>query len=322
MTDIPALGEFGHAGDDVVVPFHVDGLEVRGRAVQMGQAIDAILSRHDYPEPVARLLAEAVVLTALIGSSLKFDGKLTLQAQTNGAVSLLVVDYMTPDAVRAYARFDADADWTSGGFGRLSSAELLGTGLLAMTIDQGAHTQRYQGVVHLDGAGLEAAAKTYFRQSEQIPTDVRIAVARLVIAGDKNNSWRAGGILMQFLPDAGERMKLPDLPGGDGDDSEGTNQDEAWQEATMLLATVEADELTDPHVGTERLLFRLFHDRGVRVHEGIEVRDKCSCSRERIGEVLMSLPREELDESAGKDGKIEVNCEFCSTTYILDRNEF
>lgn len=316
------LGEFDYAGDDHVVPFEVGPLDVRGRAVQLGPVLDAILARHAYPEPVARLLAEACVLTVLIGTSLKFEGKFILQTRTDGPIDMLVADFSTPDALRAYARFDAERLAALVASGEVSDATLLGTGVLALTIDQGEHTQRYQGIVQLDGISLEEAARIYFRQSEQIPTDVRLAVARQVLPGGRQQ-WRAGGLLTQFLPQAPERMRVPDLPGGDGDPIEAVHDpvDNAWQEATMLAGTVEPAELVDPTVGSERLLYRLFHERGVRVFQPVEVADRCSCSRERIQGILAGFTAQEIRDST-EDGAIRVACEFCSTAYEFDPAEF
>lgn len=316
------LGEFDHAGDDHVVPFEVGPLDVRGRAVQLGSVLDAILARHAYPEPVARLLAEACVLTVLLGTSLKFEGKFILQTRTDGPIDMLVADFSTPDALRAYARFDADRLTALVEAGEVSDATLLGSGVLALTIDQGQHTQRYQGIVQLDGISLEEAARIYFRQSEQIPTDVRLAVARQVLPGGRQQ-WRAGGLLTQFLPEAPERMRVPDLPGGDGDTAEAVHDpaDNAWQEATMLAGTIEPAELVDPTVGAERLLYRLFHEHGVRVFDAVEVADRCSCSRERIHGILAGFTAEEIRDST-EDGTISVACEFCSTAYEFNPAEF
>jgi molecular chaperone Hsp33 len=318
------LGDFGHAGDDVIVPFQVEALDVRGRAVQLGPMLDTMLGRHDYPEPVARLLAECVVLTALLGSSLKFDGKLILQTQSDGPVDMLVADFAARGAMRAYARFDEDRLARAQEEGRISPEQLLGTGVLAMTIDQGAHMQRYQGVVQLDGTSLEEVARTYFRQSEQIPTEVRLSVARQVLpeAGGRS-SWRAGGMLAQFLPEAPDRMRLPDLPGGDGESeaAEPVHLDDAWAELLALFSTIEPDELFDPTIGTERLLYRLFHERGVVVFPGQVVADDCSCSREKISAILDGFSDDEIAESV-EDGEIRVNCEFCSKEYRFDPAEF
>ncbi|MDX8532620.1 Hsp33 family molecular chaperone [Mesorhizobium sp. VK25A] len=321
----PQLGEFGFAGDDHVVPYEVAPLDVRGRTVQLGPMLDAILSRHNYPEPVARLLAEACVLTVLLGTSLKFEGKFILQTRTDGPVDMLVADFSTPHALRAYARFDADRLQALTAAGETSQQTLLGNGVLALTIDQGAHTQRYQGIVQLDGTSLEDAARTYFRQSEQIPTEIKMSVAKLVTPGPAGarEQWRAGGLLAQFLPQAPERMRIPDISGGDGDDRELTDHpaDNSWQELLALLGTIEPTELIDPTVGAERLLYRLFHEHGVRVFRGVPVADQCSCSREKIYGILEGFSAQEIKDST-EDGGIHVACEFCSTQYDFDPAEF
>ena len=318
----PRLGEFGHAGDDSVVPFEVSALDVRGRAVQLGAMLDAILARHAYPEPVARLLAQACVLTVLLGTSLKFDGKFILQTRTDGPVDMLVADFTTPDALRAYARFDADKVAAMAAEGNADDIALLGSGVLALTIDQGAHMQRYQGIVQLEGISLEEAARVYFRQSEQIPTEIRLAVARQMVPGGAEQ-WRAGGLLAQFLPQAPERMRMPDLHGGDGDEAmAGAHpQDDAWLELLALVGTVEPAELIDPTVGAERLLYRLFHEHGVRVFDNVEVADRCSCSRERIKGMLAGFTAEEVKDSI-EAGRIRVECQFCSKAYEFDPADF
>ncbi len=324
-ANTPQLGEFGFAGDDNVVPFDIGTLDVRGRAVQLGPLLDQILGRHAYPEPVARLLAEAVALTVLLGTSLKFEGKFILQTRSDGPVDMLVADLRTPGSVRAYARYDQQRLDEAVAAGNDDPAALLGVGVLALTVDQGVHMQRYQGVVQLDGTSLEEVARVYFRQSEQIPTEVRLGVARQMLPGEAGGvHWRAGGALIQFLPEAPERLRQPDLHGGDGDDSdpdESGPYDDAWQTARSLFLTVGEDELTDPTVGTERLLFRLFHEHGVRVHVGTQVVDDCSCSREKIRDILNGFTAEEIVESV-EDGRIKVNCEFCSTAYEFDPAEF
>ncbi|PYE29287.1 molecular chaperone Hsp33 [Rhizobium sp. PP-F2F-G20b] len=319
----PDLGEFGYAGDDRVVPFQVEGLDVRGRAVQLGPMLDAILERHNYPLPVARLVAETVVLTVLLGTSLKFDGKLIIQTKSDGPVDLVVADFSTPDRVRAYARYDEEALASAIEKGETDSQALLGQGVLAFTIDQGEFTQRYQGIVPLDGASLEEIAGVYFRQSEQIPTKVRLGVAELLDRdenGKPRHRWRAGGMVAQFLPEAPDRMRQQDLHGGDGAESFDGSVDDLWDEARVMVETIDADELTDPMVGTERLLFRLFHERGVRVYPPQAVYDQCACSREKLRDVLASFSQEEI-ESTVEDGVISVTCEFCSTTYTFEATE-
>jgi molecular chaperone Hsp33 len=312
---------------DAVVPFQVPALDARGRAVMIGPMLDAILDRHDYPEPVARLLGEMIVLTVLLGSSMKFDGKFIVQSQTDGPVSLLVADFSTPDGVRAYARWDDEAVKRAVDAGAAGAADLLGKGTLALTVDQGVYTQRYQGIVQLDGSSLEDIARNYFRQSEQIPTELRLAVGRLVVRGENGenvNHWRAGGILAQFFPDAPERMRAADLHPGDmpdGAELAEFEDDDAWRELKALMDTVADDELVDDAVGVHTLLYRLFHERGVTVSSPGPVQDQCGCSRERVLGVLASLTPEERAESV-ENGEIVVRCEFCSTSYEFTPSEF
>ena len=322
---VPPAAPVVPAGDDAVRPFEVAALDVRGRAIQMGPALDAILNRHAYPAPVSKLLGEAIVLAILLGSSLKFDGKFILQSETDGPVDMLVVDYRTNGDVRAYARFDAEKVAAAESMGTATPGALLGRGVLAMTVDQGAHTSRYQGVVPLEGESLEEVAHTYFRQSEQIPTRIRLAVAEMHQRGDAGmtHAWRAGGVLVQFLPSAPERMRRQDLPGGDvpeGTVVETEAEDDAWTEAQALAGTVADDELPDPAVPVERLLYRLFHERGVRVFTAQPIHDNCSCSRDRIRGMLRRFSAEEIAEST-ENGRISVTCEFCGEKYEFDPAE-
>ena len=308
------------AGDDAVRPFAVEALDIRGRVIQMGPELDAILERHEYPPAVSRLLAEAIVLAVLLGSSLKFEGKFILQTETDGPVDMLVVDYHTDGNIRAYARFNAERVANAAEIA--TPGGLLGKGILAMTIDQGAGMSRYQGVVPLEGESLEEVAHTYFRQSEQIPTRVRLAVAEMQSRADGavRHSWRAGGIVMQFLPDAPDRMRQRDLPGGDAPEGaidEPADDDDAWTEAQSLIETVQDDELTDPAVPVETLLYRLFNQRGVRVFTPAGVRDRCSCSREKVAGVLATFSADEIVDST-EGGEISVTCEFCGKKYAFD----
>ena len=316
----------GPAGDDAVRPFEVAAIDVRGRVIQMGPVIDAILARHAYPPAVARLLAEATVLAVLLGSSLKFDGRFILQTRTDGPVDMLVVDYRTGGGIRAYARFDDASVAAAEAAGATAPGALLGHGTLAMTVDQGSHMNRYQGVVPLEGESLEEVAHTYFRQSEQIPTRVRLAAAEMHVRdGDQmHHGWRAGGLLVQFLPDAPERMRQVDLPGGDepGEVAAERAEDDAWTEAQSLVGTVQDDELTDPMVPVETLLFRLFHERGVRVYRAAEIRDECSCSRERVAGLLATFSRPQEIAESTEDGVISVTCEFCSKQLPLRSGGF
>ncbi len=329
MTELQ-LNEYGldrpESGDDVVVPFTLEQLDGRGRVVRLSDALDAILTRHNYPQPVARLLGEAVVLAALIGSSLKFAGRFILQTQTDGPVNLIVVDLDAPDGLRGYARFDADAVQAAIAKGETAPSQLLGKGHLAMTVDQGSHMDRYQGIVALEGGSLEDVAHTYFQQSEQIPTLVRIAVAQLTRKGERNPRWRAGGVLVQHLPPHGQAV-MPDLPGdGNFDNPETADPDfkesDKWTETRALFATVADDELADPDVSGERLLFRLFHETGVRVFDPMPLEERCTCSAERIEAMLRDNFSAEERQEMVVDGEIEVICEFCSADYHFHPHEF
>lgn len=306
-------------GDDRVLPFQVDALDARGRTVRLGPMLDAILSRHDYPETVSRLLGEAVALTALLGSSLKFSGQFQLQTRTDGPVDMLVVDFAAPGSLRAYARFNAEAVAAAGG---ATPARLLGKGHLAFTIDQGAHMQRYQGLVPLEGQGLEEAAHQYFLRSEQIPTRVRLAVGQ--VSGGGKSRWRAGGVMVQFLPSSSDRQRQAEFDPGDapaGVERHAFIEDDAWVEARSLVETVEDHELVDPALTSEDLLYRLFHERGARVYESVVMEERCRCSRDRIFEMLARFSEEEKQAMVGDDGAIGVTCEFCSTHYHFRPDE-
>lgn len=300
------------AADDVVLPFAIEGLDVRGRVARLGPAVDTVLARHGYPAPVAALLAEAMALTVLLGSAFKIDGRFILQTQSDGPVGLMVIDFAMPDRIRAYASYDPAriAEGESGD--AAAQRRLLGEGHLAMTVDPGPQANRYQGVVPLDGRSLEDAAHVYFHQSEQIPTRVRLAAARAFRggeAGDRDMHWRAGGIVIQHLPEAG--------PARASDEEETADE---WTEARLLLDTVEPHELTDPSITLGELLMRLYHERGVRVFEPTGLKEACGCSRARIVAMLQRFSPDERAEMP-ENGRIEVTCEFCSTRYHIDPAE-
>lgn len=289
--------------DDLILPFQAENADVLGRLVKLGPTVDTILSRHAYPEPVSRLLGEAVALTALLGAALKSEGKFILQASTDGPVDLLVADYQVPGGLRGYARFAGE---------RLAEldpdAPLLGEGHLAMTLDRGADTERYQGVVPLEGESLTEAADTYFRQSEQLPTFIRLAVARHYRGGNGGErvwAWRAGGLLVQKLSREGGRA------------SGHPAFEEDWGRAKALAETVEDHELLDPLLPPDRLLYRLFHEEKVRAYRAIPLESYCSCSRARVEDLLRRFSAEDLAEMV-VDGEVWVTCEFCNTRYRFD----
>jgi molecular chaperone Hsp33 len=294
VPDTPALA------DDFVSAFQIEGEPVRGRIARMGAVVHDILTRHDYPEPVANLLGEACALAALVGASLKFEGRLILQAQGDGPVSYVVADYDTEGALRGYCRYDADrVAEVSTGFSLPGAKTLLGKGAFVMTLDQGPDSERYQGVTPIEGETLALCAEHYFAQSEQTPTRVRLAVGQVRDAGAAR--WRAGGVILQNIAE---------------DDARGETRD-AWETAQAYFETLGEDELIDPALPAERLLYRLFHETGVRMFEPRALRAFCRCSEERIRGVLRSFPVEERAEMVEADGKIRVTCEYCSRVYEL-----
>nr|WP_321445874.1 Hsp33 family molecular chaperone [uncultured Cohaesibacter sp.] len=313
---------------DRVLPFQVDGLDVRGRIVHLNETVTNIITRHQYPDAVNRLLAEAITLTALLGSSLKFEGKLILQVQSKGAVSMLVVDYNAPDAVRAYVRFDKEAVAEQIERGETRPEQLLGEGHLVMTIDQGQYMNRYQGVVVLDGKSFEEAAHSYFMQSEQLPTRVRLAATQMMTrqeGEEPKSEWLAGGLLVQYLPVSGDKIPHRDLHPGDHPDPEQqktlhVDEVDVWRECEALVGTIDDHELTDPDVSAETLLYRLFHENGPRIYDAMPIVHRCSCSHQRIETMLNNFTPEELDGMI-ENGKIEITCEFCSSQYAFDRDQ-
>ena len=298
--------------DDIILPFEIKPLGVRGRLVRLGPAVDDILHRHAYPAPVSALLGEAVALAAMLGAMLKFDGKFILQTKTDGPVDMIVADYVAPGKVRGYARFDAERVAALKNPGQV---DLLGTGYLAMTVDQGPDMERYQGIVPLDGADLTAAAHSYFEKSEQIPTRIRMAAGPLFQRGAKGEAWRAGAIMVQHLPREGGSSPLPSHS---GDAPEGVDvapqENDDWVKARLLLDTVEAHELLDPQLSAEQLIYRLYHEDGVTAYPATHLERYCSCSQDSITRMLARFPAEDRADMV-TDGEISVTCEFCSTTY-------
>jgi molecular chaperone Hsp33 len=287
--------------DDLVAAFQIEGWPVRGRIARLSVVVDDILTRHAYPEPVANLLGEACALAALVGSALKFEGRLIVQAQGDGPVSYVVCDYDTEGSLRGYCRYDADrVAEASKGFALPGARTLLGEGVFVMTVDQGPDMERYQGITPIEGETLALCAERYFDQSEQTPTRVRLAVAQLA-TGD-GRVWRAGGMLLQNIAE---------------DDARGSTQD-VWERAQALFETLGEDELVDPTVPPETLLWRLFHEDGVRLFEARPLRAFCRCSQDRILGVLQSFPADEREGMVEADGKIRVTCEYCSRVYEIE----
>lgn len=288
---------------DEAIGFTIPGRNARGRIVRLGPVLDHILSAHDYPAPIARILSEALVLAALLGSLLKeAEGQLTIQAQTeSGIIDLLVVDYRAGE-LRGYVRFD------SARLGELPSHRdlfaLFGKGYLAITFDHPIAEERYQGIVPLEGASLAEAAQSYFSQSEQLPSVVRLAV--------NDTGHVAGGILVQHLPE-----------GEEGRDRLHTRLDDPeWEHVRILAETIKGTELTDPSLALEGALWRLFHEEEVRVLAAQPLAKGCRCNFEYIKGVI---GRFAVDERAGmvdEDGFISVDCEFCSRVFPISLSDF
>jgi molecular chaperone Hsp33 len=311
--------------DDIVLPFRTDRSGVIGRLVRLGPAVDSILSHHDVPEPVAHVLGEAVALTALLGKSLKFDGKLIVQTKTDGILDFLVINYEAPGRVRGYVRYDKKRFAEASQQDAIDAGDLLGTGHLAITIDPGEEMERYQGIVELSGTGLADAAHNYFRQSEQLPSFISLAVARHYQAGKWH--WRAGGLMLQNLArEGGHQSEDEDQDEGDDEDTyllveEDDDDDDAWERTRILAGTVEDHELLDPTLEPERLLYRLFHEEGVRALPRSRIEAFCRCSRERVEAFLRSFGSGDLADMREADGSISVTCEFCAKTYRFASGE-
>jgi len=323
MGETPTTLKFeGTPGDDLVLPFRTVRSGAVGRLVRLGTCVDTILSHHDVPEPVAQTLGEAVALTTMLGAALKFEGKMILQTKTDGIVDFLVINFETPGRVRGYVRYDK-ARFERRNGERLGEGALLGSGHLAITIDQGENMDRYQGIVELSDVSLVDAALAYFRQSEQLPTFMRLAVARHYQAGDAGKpgswQWRAGGLMLQNLADEGG-VAEEQLPEFDDDMLLGEDDDD-WERVRILASTVEDHELLDPTLAPDRLLYRLFHEEGVRAMPPAPIEAYCRCSRERVAAFLKSFGAEDLSDMHEPDGSISVTCEFCSANYRFDPGE-
>lgn len=298
------------AADDIVAAFQIDGEPVRGRIVRLGPAtVDEILQRHAYPDCVARLLGELLTLAALVGASLKFDGKLIIQVQgeegLEGAVRFMVAEYRTAGALRGYANIDHVAlakllsDNPAPGL-----PDLIGSGLFVMTVDQGDDMDRYQGTVALEGDTLAEAASLYFAQSEQIPTRIRVACSRKDGPGGRH-LWRAGGALIQQVA---------------GDSARGDTA-LAWENAAILFETLEDRELVNADLSAGEVLFRLYHEDGVRLFEAKPIETACTCSSERILALLRQFGREAAAEMVEADGLIRVRCEYCNKSFDVRPEE-
>lgn len=294
-------------GNDIVQPFQIESQAARGKLVRLGGTVDRIVSQRNYPAPVATLLGELTVLAALVSSALKYDGVLTVQVKGDGPVRMLVADATSAGEIRAYGAFDSAAldRVTAGDWPTAPVPRLLGAGYLAFTIDHGPEVERYQGIVELSGGSLAECAHRHFLESDQNQAVFKLAVAPTGPSG----AWRAGGMMMQRLPESG-RTRLS----GEAPDDE---LEESWRRAIVLMAACTTAELVDDRLHPHDLLYRLFHEDGVRVFEPHALAHGCRCSRDRVEATLRSFPREEIVDME-IDGQVVVTCEFCGARYAFD----
>lgn len=280
--------------DDLIQTFQLEGPNLRGRVLRLSTAIDGILKRHQYPDPVTQLTGEATVLTLLLSSMLKYDGIFTLQTQSDGPVSMLVADLAQKSTVRACARFKAEEIPA-----RIANPkDLMGEGYLAFTVDQGPETEQYQGIVALTGDSLQECVQHYFSQSEQITTAIRMALGK-----DAQGAWRAGAIMLQRLPEQAAKI--------------GEAQEDDWRRAMILMQSCKDNELLDPSLSQNDLLFRLFHEEDIRVYDPEVIHEGCRCSIDRAQNIIGMMSMEDLQDMT-VNGKIQVTCEFCDREYNFD----
>jgi molecular chaperone Hsp33 len=290
---------------DVALGVAIPARNTRGRIARLGPVIDAVLAKHKYPPIIEKLMAEALVLTALLGSLLKEkEGQITLQAQTEaGAIELLVCDYLAGN-LRGYIRFNRERLADAGPNPSLFA--LFGKGYLAITFDHPVRDERYQGIVPLEGENLAHAAQSFFAQSEQIPSIVRLAAEK------RGGHWFGGGLLFQHLPE-----------GEEGRDRLHTRLDHPdWPHVAILAGSVKPEELTDPELALDDLIWRLFHEEDeVRTLAAIHLGKGCRCDPDYVRSVLARFPAEEREAMVGEDGVIRVDCEFCSSSFAFEPNE-
>ncbi len=286
--------------EDYSARFVIEAHPVHGRLVRLGNTLDQILKAHDYPPVIANLLGEACVLAVLVGASLKFEGRLILQAQGDGVVRYVVADYDTKGGLRGFCRFDPEelaalVAANEGSFQSLGAQTLLGKGTFIMTLDPEDHGERYQGITPIEGESLSLCAEHYFAQSEQVPTQVKLAVSETA------GTWRAAGAMIQAIA---------------GDATRGDTK-ESFQHIRALFETLGEEELTDFDLTSDRLLYRLFHEDGVRLSQPKPVHRLCRCSQERVEGLVQSFSDDERADMIETDGRVHITCEYCSKTFYV-----
>jgi molecular chaperone Hsp33 len=309
------------AWDDTVLPFQLDRSDIRGRVARIDGVLDRVLAQHNYPAPIEALVAEMVLLTALIGQTMKLRWRLSLQVRGNGAARMIATDYYAPEAdgtparIRGYASFDRDRlDPAAPGFPQI------GQGYFAVIIDQGPDMRPYQGITPIAGTSLAACAETYFAQSEQLPTRFAVSFGRSTLPGEAER-WRAGGVMLQHLPKAsphaqgeatgeGGLLAAADVLQGD--------EAEDWARSNILLDTVEDLELVGPSVHPTDLLLRLFHEESPRVYDAQPLQFGCSCSEDKVRQSLSIYSAKDIARMTTDEGTVTADCQFCGAHYVLD----
>ncbi len=320
MSDSQRLTEW----DDLILPFQLDRSDIRGRAARLDGVLDHVLNLHNYPLEVSAQVAEAAILTAMMGQTIKLRWKLSLQIRGDGPLRIIATDYYGPQnegepaRLRAYASFDEDRlDQIEG-----TGFDKIGKGMFAVLIDQGQGMQPYQGITPIAGASLSECAETYFAQSEQLPTKFHTVAAQATAPGD-DQSWRAGGLMIQHLPksspsvsdDIGtsssdELLAAKDLIEGD--------EREDWNRAVILMDSAEEIELIGPHVSQTQLLYRLFHEESPRVFDPQPIVFGCTCNEDKVRQTMSIYSAKDIRKMTADDGMVTADCQFCSAHYELD----
>ena len=304
-TDI--FAESGY--DDLSLPFQLDPFDLRGRMVRLNSVAHIILDRHGYPDAVTKLLGEVMTISVCLAGALKFDGVFSLQIKGDGPVRTMVADFTSEGHLRGYAAFDEEAVKQAAENGEVTVPRMIGGGYMAFTVDQGADMQRYQGIVPLAGQTLADCTHDYFRQSEQLETGLNVSVRK-----DEFGIWRAGALMLQRMPlDGGEAPE----PGKARTMHDMDAYEDAWRAAMIMVSSATPDEIAGTRIAPDRLLFRLFHESGVRAYPAQPVAERCRCSKERVESVLVSLSDEEIRDMT-VDGLLYVTCEFCKSRWDYD----
>ena len=295
---------------DTCVSFFIDNGAYQGRLIRMSSVLDTIIGKHCYPRPVAAVVAESTVLAAMLASTLKYEGLFTLQTQSNGAVSMVVVDVTSEGKIRACASFDEEhlkqnqeLRKTSGEIE--AAPHLMGKGHLAFTVDQGPNTELYQGIVDLQGKNLTECALRYFKQSEQLDTDLKLF---LQAPEGESGSWLAAGIMLQKMPLKG------------GNESSPEEMEEAWNEAKVFMESLTQDEVFDAELTSEQLLHRLFHANNLSISKCKNYSFGCRCSREKLLQTLSTFSEDDINAML-ENNKVTATCHFCSEKYVFDKGE-